>query len=164
MRSALALAAFAVGAIAVPFAENKRALEYDVEYAYVTHVVTVTAYDSEPTPAKAPHYGHKNGNHAPKPTAPAYAPPPPVYEAPAPAPAYSAPSSDSPSAGSPPTDYKSAVVYAHNLHRANHSAPALEWDDELERCAQEVADKCVYKHDVYVSAPFRFIVTFANGS
>lgn len=145
MRSAFAIAAFAAGAIAVPFAENKRALEYDYEVAYVTNVVTVTAYGSAPTePAKAPHYGHKSVTQAPvATTAPVYSAP--AYSAPA---SSSAPVSDSSSGGSTPTDYKSAVVYAHNLHRANHSAPAVEWDDELYNCAKTVAESCNYAHDV----------------
>lgn len=147
MRSAIAVAAFAAGAIAVPFAENKRALEYDVEMAYVTNIVTVTAYGPAPTePAKAPHYGHMSSKvvtYAPAPTSEAA----PVYSAPAPV--YSAPSSSAaPASGAAPTDYKSAVVYSHNLHRANHSAPALEWDDELESCAKTVAESCNYAHDV----------------
>lgn len=151
MRSAIAVAAFAAGAIAVPFAENKRALEYDVEMAYVTNIVTVTAYGPAPTePAKAPHYGHMSSKvvtYAPAPTSEAA----PVYSAPAPV--YSAPSSSAaPASGAAPTDYKSAVVYSHNLHRANHSAPALEWDDELESCAKTVAESCNYAHDVYVAS------------
>lgn len=151
MRSAFAIAAFAAGAIAVPFAEQKRQLDYDVEVAYVTDIVTVTAYGPAPTePPKAPHYGHMSSTviYEPQPTAPAYqAPPAPVYSAPASpsAPSYGAPS------GAAPTDYKSAVIYAHNLHRFNHSASALEWDDELESCAETLAKRCVYQHDVYVS-------------
>jgi len=150
MRSAFAIAAFAAGAIAVPFAENKRALEYDTEVAYVTNIVTVTAYGSAPTePAKAPHYGHKSSKvvtYAPAATTA------PVYSAPA-APAYSAPASssapvaDSPSGGAP-TDYNSAVVYSHNLHRANHSVPDVKWSDELYDCALTVAQSCKYEHDV----------------
>lgn len=147
MRSAIAVAAFAAGALAVPFVENKRALEYDVEMAYVTNIVTVTAYGPAPTePAKAPHYGHMSSKvvtYAPAPTSEAA----PVYSAPAPV--YSAPASTSaPSAGSPPTDYNSAVVYSHNLHRANHSAPDVKWSDELYDCALTVAKSCRYEHDV----------------
>lgn len=145
MRSAFAIAAFAASAIAVPFAENKRALEYENEVVYVTNVVTVTAYGSAPTePAKAPHYGHKTTvTQAAQATAPVYS---------APAPVYSAPSSSAPSSGNvgPSTDYQSAVVNSHNLHRANHSAPAVTWSDELYNCAKTVAESCNYAHDVYV--------------
>ncbi|CZT20042.1 uncharacterized protein RCC_05899 [Ramularia collo-cygni] len=156
MRSAFAIAAFAAGAIAVPFADNKRDLEYVNEVAYVTNVVTVTAYGPAPTePAtKAPHYGHQSSkavSHAPVNTVPAYqAPKPvysapaPVYSAPAPAPVSSSPSSD----GGAPSGYNDAVVMAHNLHRANHSAPAVAWDKDLYDCAKTVAESCDYKHDV----------------
>ena len=71
MRSSVAIAAFAAGALAVPF-NNKRALvqtAYDI--VYVTDIVTVTggapqpaAYTPESTPSSAPaapeHYGHHN--------------------------------------------------------------------------------------------------------
>lgn len=156
MRSAFALAAFAAGAFAVPFAEQKRGMqygagmEYDVEVAYVTSIVTVTAFGSAPTePAKAPHYGHKSSKvvYAPVPTPTAYEAPAPVYSAPA---SSSAASETSPSDGSPLSVYKSAVLHAHNLHRANHSVPALEWDGELEKCARELAQKCIYRHDVTI--------------
>lgn len=156
MRSAFAVAAFAAGAIAVPFADEKRGLQYDYDVAYVTNVVTVTAYGPAPTvPAKAPHYGHMSSKvvtYAPAPTseaAPVYSAPAPVYSAPAPV--YSAPaSSAAPASGAKPTDYNSAVVYSHNLHRANHSSPDVTWSDDLYNCALEVAQTCKYAHDVYV--------------
>ncbi|OBT65412.1 hypothetical protein VE03_06103 [Pseudogymnoascus sp. 23342-1-I1] len=44
-------------------------------------------------------------------------------------------------------DYKSAVLYHHNVHRTNHSAPALTYDDTLAGYAAQVAKTCVFKHD-----------------
>ena len=43
--------------------------------------------------------------------------------------------------------YKSAVLEHHNIHRANHSASALEWDDTLADYAAQVAKTCVYDHN-----------------
>lgn len=45
-------------------------------------------------------------------------------------------------------NYKDAVLYSHNVHRANHSAPALTFSDELASYAKTVADKCVWGHDL----------------
>ena len=43
--------------------------------------------------------------------------------------------------------YQSAVLYHHNIHRANHSASDVEWDSALESSAAALANKCVYEHD-----------------
>ncbi|SMR53457.1 unnamed protein product [Zymoseptoria tritici ST99CH_1E4] len=43
--------------------------------------------------------------------------------------------------------YKDAVLYHHNLHRANHSSPALVWDTNLETIARDTAKTCQYKHN-----------------
>lgn len=40
------------------------------------------------------------------------------------------------------------MINEHNVHRANHSAPALEWDDTLAGYAQITANKCVFAHDM----------------
>lgn len=86
---------------------------------------------------------------APSSKAPA---PAPSSEAPAPAPAPSSSSSaapaPSPVAQSIGTDYNSRALYHHNIHRANHSAVDLKWDDNLASSAQEVASSCVYAHNV----------------
>lgn len=65
MRSAVAIAAFAAGAFAVPY---KRDIVTDVEMVYETDVVTVyatgapPAYTAAPSPdAQAKHYGHHGG-------------------------------------------------------------------------------------------------------
>lgn len=171
MRTSLTLAAFAAGALAVPY---KRDVVTNVNVVYVTDVVTVTAGQEPAAPVtKAEHYGHHNWATttviettstqapatyvAPSPSstseaAPVYqAPAPSTYEAPAPvssaAPAkeYSPPTTSS-SAAAAPTDYKGIAVYHHNLHRSNHSAPDLEWDDGLASSAQIIAETCVYAH------------------
>ena len=43
--------------------------------------------------------------------------------------------------------YQQAVLYNHNIHRSNHSAPYVEWSVDLETSAHALAAKCVYKHD-----------------
>jgi hypothetical protein len=79
---------------------------------------------------------------APAPAAPSsQAPPPPpppaaTSEAPAPAPA--APASN---------DYSDVVVYNHNVHRANHSAPDAVWSQTLADTALKIAQSCVYAHN-----------------
>lgn len=50
-------------------------------------------------------------------------------------------------------DYKTACLDHHNVHRANHSAPALEWDEELAQYAANTANGCVFAHDMFVFPP-----------
>jgi outer membrane biosynthesis protein TonB len=50
--------------------------------------------------------------------------------------------------GAQPTDYASAAVYHHNIHRLNYSSPALKWSDKHAGYAAETAAKCVFKHDM----------------
>lgn len=161
MRSTLAIAAFAAGALAVPFnAEQKRDVVTAWDYVTAYDVVTVTA-GQEPaaTPEKPKHYGHHNFNtpvaYTTVITTPSPAPvekpkeyTPPAYSAPAveepkeTAPSYSAPSTDA-----APTDYAGKCVYHHNLHRANHSVADIEWDEGLASIAQAIAESCVYAHN-----------------
>ncbi|KAI4743071.1 PR-1-like protein [Aureobasidium sp. EXF-12298] len=48
------------------------------------------------------------------------------------------------------TTYQERVVDHHNVHRANHSAPALEWDSQLAATAAKIAATCVYAHSMDV--------------
>jgi len=57
-------------------------------------------------------------------------------------------STTSAAASASPTDYQGFVVYHHNLHRQNHSAPLIEWDDDLASTAATIASSCVYAHNV----------------
>jgi uncharacterized protein YkwD len=38
-------------------------------------------------------------------------------------------------------------VYHHNIHRYNHSAPLVKWNDTLYLWAQKKADTCVYNEN-----------------
>lgn len=77
-----------------------------------------------------------------------------VYSVPASQPAYSAPASSqaadpypySPSTAS--NDYQKSCVDQHNKHRSNHSAPAIEWDDDLASSAQQIVNTCVWGHSM----------------
>jgi len=45
------------------------------------------------------------------------------------------------------TDYQKQVLDSHNVHRANHSAPALSWDAGLASTAEKIAKSCKFAHD-----------------
>ncbi|CAK1361800.1 hypothetical protein CB0940_02871 [Cercospora beticola] len=155
MRSTLISAAFAAGALAVPAQApaGYGAPQVDVQTAYdvvyKTEIVTVTAGGQPPayTPESKPtHYGHKSKK--PVTTTQEAAPPaytPPTYE-PAPKPETPAPAPSTPS-GPASGSYADICLHHHNIHRANHSAPALVWSDELAATAKKIADTCVYEHN-----------------
>ena len=54
-------------------------------------------------------------------------------------------------ASSSATSYQEIVVAHHNVHRSNHSASALTWDDDLASTAQTIAETCVYAHSMNVN-------------
>lgn len=43
--------------------------------------------------------------------------------------------------------YKGLSAQHHNVHRQNHSVPALTWNDTLASYAETIAKSCVYAHD-----------------
>lgn len=123
-------------------------------------VVPTTTLVSTTTPAPAPVVVSTTSTQAPPP------PPPPApattvavaaQEAPAPqAPQAPAPQSPAPAASSAAapaasltggSDFQSKILDSHNIHRANHSAPALKWDDTLASIAADIASSCVYAHN-----------------
>jgi len=154
MRSSFfAIALFAASAVASPI-QKVRNIKTDIVYVTQTFYVTAGA-------------GYRNHKHtrvqtqtpppvvvvtevpqpAPAPEAPA--PEPEAPPAPAPAPSVDAapgPSS-APSTYVPGDDYISRAVNAHNVHRANHSAPAVTWDTELASIAAQIASSCKFEHD-----------------
>lgn len=46
------------------------------------------------------------------------------------------------------SDYTSQALSQHNIHRANHSAPALTYNTQLAGYAAQVAASCVFAHDL----------------
>ncbi|SPO00229.1 uncharacterized protein DNG_03076 [Cephalotrichum gorgonifer] len=45
------------------------------------------------------------------------------------------------------TPVEAACLDAHNVHRSNHTAPAVTWDEDLASYAQQLSDSCKYGHD-----------------
>ncbi|EEY16153.1 conserved hypothetical protein [Verticillium alfalfae VaMs.102] len=43
---------------------------------------------------------------------------------------------------------QSAALEAHNIHRLNNSAPALEWGSDYAGYALQTAQTCVFEHDL----------------
>ena len=81
-----------------------------------------------------------------------YNPPAPeATSSPAPAQSASTPQPDAPGDGNVDTgsnDWQRSVVKTHNMHRANHSVPAIAWSNSLAKAAQMVANKCSFTHDM----------------
>lgn len=44
-------------------------------------------------------------------------------------------------------DYENMVLFHHNIHRANHSADALTWNQTLADSASALASGCLFKHN-----------------
>lgn len=45
-------------------------------------------------------------------------------------------------------DYEQTMLDQHNIHRRNHSAPDLVWDQTLAMYAQNTGKSCVFQHDM----------------
>jgi uncharacterized protein YkwD len=93
-----------------------------------------TTYQAEPEPEPTSYEAE------PMPTYSAAPPPPPVSSNP--------PVTPTPAPETPGDDMPSNALYHHNVHRANHSSPAMSWDDEIAGYAQNTANKCVFAHDM----------------
>ncbi|WEW55857.1 hypothetical protein PRK78_001290 [Emydomyces testavorans] len=147
------VAALCVGGVLASPIEKR---EYVTDLTIVTKTVYVTA-DAEATPAPAanglPRWSWKINYPPTQPTSEAPPPPPPSTEAPPPPPepthdAPPPPAKTQPESAPPSNnDYKGTVLYHHNIHRSNHSAEALTWDDNLESSARQLAETCVYGHN-----------------
>lgn len=74
----------------------------------------------------------------------------PVYEATTPTTVATAVATATAVANAPSSDMASTALDAHNTHRANHSAPAMAWLDEIAGYAQNTANTCNFAHDMYV--------------
>ena len=49
------------------------------------------------------------------------------------------------------SSYAQVILDQHNKHRANHSAQALTWSDDLAHTAQQIGETCVYAHNTDAS-------------
>ena len=57
------------------------------------------------------------------------------------------PKPNDPKPNQPKLNYKSVVLHHHNVHRLNHSSPAIQWDPALASTAAKIASSCVYAHN-----------------
>ena len=170
MRSTIIAAAFAASAVAIPYANPDVVTAYDTDVVYVTNVVTVTEGAAAPTTVAAAdaaptsydqggngwHWPHKQSSKKTRTRTrtrtPPAATPTTTWEQPAPT-SYPTqepqpePTTAAPAEPSGLTSYNDIVVVHHNVHRSNHSAPDLQWDDALASTAQKIAAGCVYAHD-----------------
>lgn len=152
MHSQFILALFAAGAIAQPYREKRGDVVVQTETEVKTVIVTaggapagtggwtqVTSAPQAPAPAPAapkPKHGHAHAHlHAANSGANA-----------------NANANAGASSGSPDTTgssaYQDIVLTHHNVHRANHSADPLTWDDDMANLAQAEASVCVFAHNV----------------
>ena len=155
MRYASISAALVAGALAVPFNNvNKRDVITQTAYnvVYTTDVVTVTAGSAPDSTPKA-HFGHKHhwpswhgGSDDTTSVDTVEAPTSTVLSTREASPT-AQPSAAPSMGGSAGSSYQDIAVYHHNIHRQNHSAPALSWDAGLEKSAADVAASCVYAHN-----------------
>lgn len=111
-------------------------------------VFTTVVVPAKPSPPPAPASSSKPApSLQPVVAKPSPAPSSKPAPSPKPAPSSAAPApAPAPSSGG--SDYGSIMVDQHNVHRANHSSPALEWDDTLAGYAQITAQGCVFAHDM----------------
>ncbi|KAI1747252.1 CAP domain-containing protein [Xylaria castorea] len=172
MKSSIFLAATGA-ALALSNPLNKRVLETDVVVEYYT--VTVTGDGPKPTPTNVKVRPHTKPTQqlppveqpqptttsqavvivtvtpepapepTPEPTTVAYQPetvdsaPSTVVEAPAQATNQVSSSDDS---------MQSTALYHHNIHRSNHSSPAMSWNDKIAGYAGNTASTCKFAHDM----------------
>lgn len=167
--SVLIASALAATALAKPL-EKREVVVTEIDVVYTTDIVYVTAGQSAaaaatqstadskhhhssapaapPAPATTQATTQAPVAPAPAPVAPtsSQAPPPPVETSSAPA------ASQPTSSGGTASTYQQAVVDHHNYHRANHSSPAIAWDQGLADTAMSIAKTCVYAHKMDASS------------
>jgi hypothetical protein len=136
---------------AAPTSTQEQAVAYSSVEEQAPAYTPPAAYTSVEEEAPAPTY------EAPAPTSEAPAPtseaPQETYEAPAATQPASSQAPASTPSSEKPTDYKGFVEYHHNVHRANHSAPDLTWNDTLAATAEKIGQTCSYEHMMYVTCP-----------
>lgn len=158
--SILIVAASAVLATAGPVHKRAMATKWVDEIVTVTVTAqpTPTAFVENKKPVAAPAQPTSAAPAPPKPSAAAPAkaaaapPPPPQPQAPSPKPVEQPKPSAAPAPAPAPAsnagnDYQRAVLDTHNKIRADHSAGALTWSQDLADKAMNNAQKCVFAHD-----------------
>lgn len=148
----------AVGAVAGPV--DKRAMVTDVEVSVVTVTVTdspvaaalptTTTADSAAASPKVVNEVHNNHQ--------GYSWPPATTEVPTSTAVPTSTTSSSVVPSSTGNAYQQMLLDSHNIHRSNHSAPALAWNQTLAESALALANTCDYHHDTYVLTCIVYLV------
>lgn len=119
-----------------------------VKTEWVYDIVTVTVTDGQQPPSLPTAVFVENEAAAtpeytapPEYTTPPASNPPPASNTPTEEPSFAPPTVN-------PNNYKQTMLDQHNVHRANHSAPALTWSNDLAQYAANTANKCVFEHDM----------------
>ena len=163
MKASLFLAATGAAlAVAGPIAGlDKRAMETDWVVEMVTVTVTEGNIAAAPTTIEPPQQKVKKPTvkrpkqakkPKPEPVFTTIQPEPvpePVPE-PTQAPSRDPPKQDPPKQENPSSgagSYADLMLKHHNMHRANHSAPALTWDSNLASAAATLGNTCVFDHN-----------------
>ncbi len=148
--AAAAVAATTTTAPGAQFYQGRYAFPLQSKLFLIGRIVPVSSSAASTTPEAPAPAAPTTTIAAPPPPppasseAPAAAPSSSAAAAPAPAPVQQAPAGD---------NFQSNVLYYHNIHRANHSADPLQWNETLASAAQELAARCVMKHDTQVFLP-----------
>jgi uncharacterized protein YkwD len=165
LSSAVVIGALAALANAVPVQERAVTV-YDITDVYTTVYEDAPAAESTSSTTSTRNWWfHKHGSSAAAVTTAVVTPTPqaapttfttaaevpttsaPVVPAYTSMPAYSSPVSSYAPVASAGSSYSALIVAHHNAHRANHSAPALAWDDATAATALEIANSCNYAHN-----------------
>ncbi|KAI0403884.1 CAP domain-containing protein [Xylaria palmicola] len=160
MKSSI-FAAAASAALAVANPLNKRVWETEVVVEYYTVTVTGDAPAATPTTTEKPHHTGPAQIVPPvKQPKPTTTPETVVYVTVTPEPepeptttsvkSNPAPSTveNAPAQTSQTETMESAALYHHNIHRSNHSAPAVTWNSEIAGYAANTAATCHFAHDM----------------
>ncbi|RAO70413.1 uncharacterized protein BHQ10_006425 [Talaromyces amestolkiae] len=59
--------------------------------------------------------------------------------------------------------YQTLILDSHNIHRSNHSAPALTWNETLAESALALANTCDYHHDTSLGPAANYGQNIAYG-
>ena len=148
-----------------PPTDNSPAPEEKVEEAPVVVTTVTEAAPKSTSPAAAPAVHEKISGPAvaQQKAAPAVQSPaaPASSSGASPSGMPSAPTSFEVSMTSEDQAYKDLALLHHNIHRANHSVPALEWNETLYENAKQSAQTCVYQHTSPIP-PYGERLSFSN--
>jgi len=111
---------------------------------------SVSSSVQAPVPANTPVQQTTDAPPPPPVETTTQAPPPPPAQATTDSPApVAAPTNPPVAVAAAPSDnsYSGLVLYHHNVHRQNHSAPDMTWSQSLADTAMKIAQSCSYAHN-----------------